>query len=107
MDSSYEIVDRVQVDNSNKINTHEFNFVENGTRVLVIKGHGEYATKEQSALVGFDGECHCAFDGFEELETKTWKTVFDFRSYGVIGLDESTLTYGDIEKQCEGQWDFM
>jgi hypothetical protein len=107
LDSSYQIIDRVQVDKPNKINTHEFNFVENGTRALVIKAHGEYATKEMSKLVGYDGECHAAFDGFAEFDTKTWKPTFDFRSYGKIGLDESSLTGGDINKQCSGQWDFM
>lgn len=107
LDSSYQIVDKVQIDDQHGINTHEFNFIENGTRALVIKTRKGDASKEESEKVGFDGECHCSYDGFEERDTATWESTFRFRSEGVIGLDESTLTYGSIQNKCNGRWDFM
>jgi hypothetical protein len=107
LDSSYNVVEKMSVNPGGGINTHEFNFIENGTRALVIRTSGDYASREESEKVGFDGKCHCAFDGFAELDTSTWKTTFEFLSKGKIGLDESTLTYGDINSQCNGRWDFM
>ena len=103
LDSSYHIVDRVHVDHSNQIYMHEFNFVENGTRALVINSHGYNAKNDISKVVEFDGKRHCTFDGFEELDRKTWKSTFDFQSYGKIGLDESTMTQGDINEMCDEQ----
>ena len=86
LDNSYQIVNTFQVDKPDKVNTHEFHFVQNGTRVLVIKNHGQKATKEMSKVVGYDGECQAGFDGFEEFDTKTWKSTFDWRSFGKVGF---------------------
>lgn len=107
LDSSYQVVDKVRVDKEHGINTHEFNFIENGTRALVIQTRSDHASKKESEEVGFDGKCHCAFDGFVEFDTKTWKTTFEFRSQGKISLTESSLTNGDINNKCRGSWDFM
>lgn len=109
MDSNYKIVNRVHLDERVKnANTHEFNFVDGGSRVLVLKNHAQRATQEMSEVVGFDGECRCGFDGFEELDTSNWNSVFQFYSYGKIGLDESTMTdWGDVDERCRGRWDFM
>ena len=106
LDSSYQVLEKHRVQ-EHGINTHELNFIENGTRALVIRTTHGMATKEDSAKVGFDGNCKCAFDGFAELDAKTWKPTFEFLSNGTIGLDESTLTGGDINGQCSGSWDFM
>lgn len=106
MDSSYQVLDTAEVD-THGVNTHEFNFIENGTRALVIRSRGDHASRKESAKVGFHGRCHCAFDGFAELDTTTWNTTFEFKSKGKIGLDESTLTYGDVSQDCRGLWDFM
>ena len=106
LDSNYEIKDVLVVDKP--INTHELNFVENGTRALIVTSHNKMkATKEMSKAIGYDGECSCAFDGIMEYDTSTWKPVFDWRSFGKIGLDESTLTGAPVEKRCDGNWDFM
>ena len=107
LDSSYQIVDKFQIDNRHGINTHELNLIENGTRALVIKTRNGHASKEESEKVGFHGRCRCAWDGFEEMETSNWTSTFRFKSQGIIGLDESSLTYGDVPKQCTKQWDFM
>ena len=102
----YQIAETLQVDRPNVVNTHELNFVENGTRALVIKSHLQAGTKEMSKLVGYDGKCMGQFDGFEEYDTKTWKTTFDWRSFGKVGFEESSLTGRPVEQRCNN-WDFM
>ena len=62
LDSSYNIIEKTATDPCGGINTHELNFIENGTRVLVIRSRGENASKKDSAKIGFDGECRCQFD---------------------------------------------
>ena len=107
LDSSYEILHALQVDNPGRINTHEFNFVDNGTRALAIKSHKQESTEEMAKAIGYDGECLCGFDGFEEYDTTTWKSVFDWRSFGKVGLDESSFTANPVEQRCKSGWDFM
>lgn len=93
------------------INTHEFNFVENGTRALVVRTERMDATEEHLSQLDEDTEdiesCRIAWDGFVELEAGTWKETFRWRSSDWVGLDESTLTCNyPIEKRCNG-WDYM
>jgi hypothetical protein len=104
--SDYQIEHTLQVDAPARVNTHELNFVENGTRALVIKSHRQEGTKEMSKAIGYDGKCVGQFDGFEEYDTRTWKSVFDWRSFGKVGFDESSLTAKPVEKRCNG-WDFI
>jgi hypothetical protein len=104
--NDYELEHTLQVDNPGRVNTHELNFVENGTRALVIKSHREEGSKEMSRKVGFDGKCVGQFDGFEEYDTRTWKSVFDWRSYGKVGFEESSLEGRPIQQRCRN-WDFM
>lgn len=106
LDSSYEIVDVLEVDKP--INTHELNFVENGTRALIVTSHNKVkATKEMSKAIGYDGECICAFDGIVEYDTSSWKKTWEWESFGNVGLDESTLTGAPVDRRCNGNWDFM
>ncbi|KAK3714801.1 hypothetical protein LTR37_007536 [Vermiconidia calcicola] len=107
LNNNYKIAETLQVDNPGSVNTHEFHFVENGTRALVIKSHRQKATKEMSKAVGYDGECDCQFDGFEEYDTTTWKSTFDWRSFGKVGLDESSLTGPPVAQRCRNGWDFI
>ncbi len=69
------------------------------------------ASEEYSAAIGYDGECHAQYDGFVELDTDTWEPVFEWNSYGYIGLDESFVTQDPLEERCEGEvndvWDFL
>lgn len=106
MGTDYQIVETLQVDTPGNVNTHELNFVENGTRALVIKSHRQQGTKEMSEKVGFGGKCVGQFDGFEEYDTKTWKSKFDWRSFGKVGFEESSLEGRPIEQRCR-DWDFM
>ena len=91
------------------LNTHEFNFIENGTRTIYLNGGQRKASRKESKKVGFNGECSANYDGFSVLDvTKDdWPHVFDWDSYGKIGLDESTLTAGSPAGRCTGGWDFM
>lgn len=104
-DNHYEIRDVIHMDH---FNSHEFNFVENGTRTLVIKGNHKQATEEMSKKVGYHGRCGAAFDGFQELDvTNNYEPTFDWSSWDWIGLDESTLTEGSVNNRCGGNWDFL
>ena len=107
LDSSYQMVDEVQIDDQYGLNAHEFNFIENGTRALVIQTQNRYASKKESEKVGFEGYCRCAFDGFEELNTSNWKSTFRFSSLGMIRLFESSLNNGEIQKHCTRGWGFV
>lgn len=91
------------------LNTHDLNFIENGTRVLINKYGRQKASKEESKVVGFDGECDTRFGGFAELDVtkEDWPAVIDWNSYGRIGIDESTNTADPIEDLCTDGWDNM
>lgn len=105
MDNQYKIRKQIPIKH---FNSHELNFIQNGTRALVVKNHPQYATKKMSKAVGFDGECHAGFDGFWELDvTNNYEHTFEWESWGRIGLEESTLTEQSVEKRCTHNWDFM
>ena len=104
-DNHYEIREVIKMDH---FNSHEFNFVENGTRVQVVKGDGRMSKREMSKAVGFNGECNVAFDNFEELDAENnWNPVFKWSSYGRVGLEESTLIEHSIQDRCHGRWDYL
>ncbi|KAK5170237.1 uncharacterized protein LTR77_004823 [Saxophila tyrrhenica] len=89
-------------------NMHEFLTVENGTRALYLTRVPKHASKEYSAAIGYDGECHAQYDGFVELDTETWEQTFSWNSYGKIGLDESFVTKVPVDNRCSGgEWDFL
>ena len=101
----YQIRRRVDVaGNPGDFNTHEFHFLEDGARVLVTSYNWGSATGEMQRAIGREegGKCDVAFDGFKELDGRTTETVFEWSSFGKIGLDEST--YG---RPCEGRWDYV
>ena len=106
INETYQIVEDPQIDDASNVNTHEFNFVQNGTRVLVIKNDEREASREQSEEIGFDGNCVAEYEHFQELDTETWEVVFDWDSKDHIRLNESTLTDESVEDRCWG-WDFL
>ena len=107
-DNHFEVRDLIKLDH---FNSHELNFVENGTRALLIRGNGKDATREMGQAIGWDEDrlCHAGFDRFEELDvTDNFKKVFGFSTFGNVGLDESTFTEHDLQTRCgKGSWDFM
>jgi hypothetical protein len=58
MDDQFEIKDSVKMSTRHApLNIHEYQYVDNGTRVLVINSAFTPASREMSKQVGFDGEC--------------------------------------------------
>lgn len=106
IDGGYDIRETPKIDYPWRINTHEFHFVDNGTRALVIKNEEKHAPLDQSREVGFDGQCVVKYERLQELDTATWKTVFDWDSRDHVRLSESTLTDSPIKDRCSS-WDFL
>ena len=100
--NDYEIQRVVNIEEAFNFNTHEFHFLEDGKKILVTTYNWREAPKKLTKAVGIDGGCAVAFDGFKELDAGTLQVLFQWSSYGTIGLDEST--YG---KACEGRWDYV
>lgn len=111
LDNSYEFRDMIQADPSEyDINAHEFNFVSNGTGVLLIRNFKRPASREEKDAVGWTGDtCWAVYQTFHELDANNnWESKFDFDSFGKIKLNETTTQeYGSIEKKCNDGWDFM
>ena len=109
LNNDYTIRKSINLNKGRGMNTHELNFVENGTRVLYLDGGRQMASREESRRIGFEGECAANFDGFSEVDVtndEDWQQKFSWQSHGRIGLEESTLTAGLPEGRCDG-WDFM
>ena len=84
MDRHYDIKRRIKVRGPGLFNSHEFNFVENGTKALVVYTKNIHASEEESALVGYEGQCKQSCNGIAEYDTTTWKQTFDWSSCGNI-----------------------
>jgi len=97
----YEFRDRLPLDKAN-INMHDFNVVENGTRALQMNIHRYKASAEESAAVGFDGQCKAITSGFKEYDTATWEVLFEWDGADRIPINESYL-----QPSCKKRWDFM
>ena len=106
IDETYRIVEQPQIDDASIINTHEFHFIENGARVLLIKNDRREASREQSEEIGFDGNCVAEYEHFQELDTETWEVVFDWDSKDHVRLNESTFTDNAVEDRCQ-DYDFL
>ncbi|PPJ61342.1 hypothetical protein CBER1_09593 [Cercospora berteroae] len=105
---SYGVRNAIRFGDPRAINIHEFHFVDNGARALIIRSNKTVASTEDSQSVGIAEGCIAEFDGFEEFETSTWESVFKWNSFGRIGLNESTADDGTaIETKCDSGWDFL
>ncbi|TKA66897.1 hypothetical protein B0A55_11516, partial [Friedmanniomyces simplex] len=102
LNSQYEIVESMQWgDDPIDINDHEFQWVDNNTRNLVINSAWTRAPVEASRTVGFDGECNTIFESFKELNATTGEETFRWDSYNHIRLNESThMNFGDTIDQA-------
>ena len=69
---------------------HEFAVVE-GDKAIHFLNREEYATRNESAKIGFKGKCYVRYDGFREVDVKSWETTFEWEERDHISLDE---TYG-------------
>ena len=107
MDNHYQVVQQREASGPGFFNSHEFNFVDNGKKALIVYTKGNLASKKESKSVGFRGRCRVDCNGIAEYDVKTWKTTFEWSSCDHITLDESTLTQLDMDDQCRGAWDYV
>lgn len=107
INDEYQILERPRIDDAKNVNTHEFNFVDNGTRALVIKNDRRKAPLDQVREIGFDGPCSVDYEHFQELDTETWEVVFDWDSMDHVRLSESTWLESSVEDRCNSHWDFL
>lgn len=111
LNDNYTVRSERSLETQGYLNTHELNFVDDGTRTIVLRNHLEGVSAETSQrLIGTDGvkECIAKYDGFSVLDvTKTgWPEIFSWKALGRIRLDESTYLIGGPDFLCGG-WDFM
>lgn len=106
MNHKYEIIEQQHFE---AFNSHELNFIQDGTRVLIIRGNRGRATLEASRQIGFDGECLVQFERFEELDVNNnYEVLFNWTSKDHLSLDESTITEAPVENRCSGSpWDYL
>ncbi|KAK5173560.1 uncharacterized protein LTR77_002241 [Saxophila tyrrhenica] len=109
LDNHYQIVEKVPVGIKGKtLNMHEFTFVEEGKTLLLMKRNVTHATKDQSSVVGYEGECAVMWADFEDIDTTTWETRFKWTSADWIGLEESTQNLNPVDSRCGGgAWDYL
>lgn len=110
MNSSYDTVRSKQLTFAHEINMHEFHFVDDGRRAIVLRGKMARADVEDARSVGIEDQVKCLadFDGFEEFDTTTWETTFKWSSFGHIRLSESTWSDSrTVRERCAEGWDFL
>ena len=113
LDETFEIRDVVQMeDGPGQINGHEFHFVDNGTKVLIMKNKRKTAPRKASKRIGFHGKGGCVanFNSFHELDAVTFNETFSFDSYDHIDINESTYTDGGPDSFCLHAglgWDYI
>ena len=101
LNNSYEVQHTVNLRGDlKKTNMHDFTLVDEGKHVVTLTHlHGK-ASVEESAAVGFDGECNALWEGFRELDAQTSETIFDWSPHDHIGLDEVTRRPKTYEEMC-------
>ena len=115
INNHYKISRKEQTSGPGAYNTHELNFVEHGTRALVLYDHFDHnASEAESRLVGFEGRCHSICNGIVEYDVKMWDRTWIWSSCedefgkGYIALDESTMNDKDVvQDRCEKLWDYV
>jgi len=114
-DQSYQVVKKVPMgqwdweDNTPKLDMHEFALVDRGRKAVFLQRQLEKATREESATVGFEGECRTIFDGLVEIDTETWKVAHSWVPNGVISLNETFKSSGSAQRKCieDLGWDWL
>lgn len=112
LDNHYKEVARKKANGPGVFNSHEFNFVENGTKALVVYTQGADASEEECRAVGVES-CRRYCNGINEYDVKTWETTYwwsscvEQKGEGGITLEESTLTGGSMENKCRRSWDYV
>ena len=103
VDETYNIRKEIDLTNGGeeRVNGHEFAVVDDGTRAIHFINPSEFATKEDSATIDYDGQCYVRFHGFRELDTQSWEPTFSWKERGHISLNESyAADIDDTDKEC-------
>lgn len=79
------------------MNQHEFNIEQDGAFALVIT-HG--FVKLSGSELELDKEASVRTDGFKEMDVRTGKTVFEWKTEEHVSLNESSVAY-----HGETNWD--
>ena len=103
MNRNYTVREQVpQTKTGRSMNTHEWRFLDNGTRSLVLhtfKEPDESGVQAQS--VGLAGSCKVHVDKLVELDTATWETTFEWNplEHGVF-INETFFNQEIVSKRC-------
>ncbi|KAK3681168.1 hypothetical protein LTR37_020969 [Vermiconidia calcicola] len=92
------------------LDIHEFMTSDNGTKALYLTRNRRDASRENSKVIGYDGNCFAVYSGFSEMDMETGEVVMAWDAENHIGLDESVVTQDPVKKRCSrpGEpWDFM
>lgn len=104
LNDNYTVWTAKALETAGAMNTHELNFIQDGTRAVFLKNeYLRFSRQDSLQSVGFDGECIVRFDDFAVLDvTKPdWPQLFEWHAYGKIGLDESTYKLYTPEWRCK------
>ncbi|KAK4635984.1 hypothetical protein CLAFUW4_01511 [Fulvia fulva] len=110
LDHTYQVREKVHIGTLGvDFNSHEFNFIDDGKRAIVMDEGRRDATPEQALAVGYNDSCIGLFNGFKELDTTTWTLVFEWSSFEHVSLNESSFLEGGVDKMCGDfwGWDFV
>ncbi|RFU33836.1 hypothetical protein B7463_g2515, partial [Scytalidium lignicola] len=103
MDSQYTVQQKVHMPDSSNFNMHEFNVIEDGHSALVIT----WVPKWQSLEPQQDTARYAwvANSGFQEIDLRTNKVIFDWNSLDHIDVSTSrSLTAGGATSQQAWDW---
>ena len=113
VDESYQIERIFDIgDLGVDFNMHEFVFVDNGTRAIVVKDNLT-APLDNSPYIGDDlkeDRCRLVFNEFHELDVETGKPVFTWSSFDHVSLQETTYLVEKGEKRRCTEilgWDYL
>ncbi|KAK3710114.1 hypothetical protein LTR37_010545 [Vermiconidia calcicola] len=88
---------------------HEFNLIEDGSRVLQVISTEHESTVEQAKAIGLgkNETCNSLWKGIQEVDTLTSEPVFTWDARDHLGLDEVTYMPGPYERMCQHNWDIL
>lgn len=92
INSNYEIEKKFDVTAEHaRLNMHDFSLAENGTTALMLKTFTKSATEEELQQADLSYECRVHYYGFEEIDASTGEVLFDWKSEGIVGLEETVF----------------
>lgn len=109
MKTSYGVRNQIRLGDPRMINQHEFNFVDNGTRAIVVRTKRDKPTTEDIEALGITSpNCKIDYDGFEEFDTSNWASTYKWNALGHIALNESIHDDGtSVQHKCDSGYDYL